>query len=98
MDYQKYVDQLDEDTIKKLKTAVELGRWENGDKLTTEQTDHAMQAVMLWQATHEISRGDEPFKVNGKGEFRVGKGEKLKDTPIEYKTIDNDNLIFSSKN
>ena len=97
MEYEKYVNDLDQQTVNKLKTAVELGRWENGEKLTNEQTESAMQAVMLWQAKHVISSSNEPFKVNGKGEFSVGKGQKLKEVPLEYQSIEQDNLIFSSK-
>lgn len=97
MDYQETVNQLDSETVAKLKTAVELGRWENGDKLTTEQVAHAMQAVMLWTAKNEHISADEPFKVNDKGEFKIGKGAKLKDTPLEFKSVEGANLIFSTK-
>jgi uncharacterized protein YeaC (DUF1315 family) len=31
-----------------LKTAVELGRWPNGDRLTPEQREHCLQAVIAW--------------------------------------------------
>ena len=31
-----------------LKTAVELGKWPNGDRLTREQLDHCMQAVIAY--------------------------------------------------
>ena len=34
-----------------LKTAVELGHWENGEKLTTEQKEHCMQAVIAYDNT-----------------------------------------------
>lgn len=95
--YQQFVDSLDDETINKLKTAVEIGRWENGDKLSEQQRESAMQAVMLWQAKHEINALDEPFKVNQKGEFKVGKGEPINDTPLEFKTNDDPNVIFSSK-
>ncbi|PHS14427.1 MAG: hypothetical protein COA86_15930 [Kangiella sp.] len=101
MDYQKYVNHLDKDTINKLKLAVEIGKWDNGDKLSQKQIESAMQAIMLWQASNQIDSENEPFKVNSKGEFRIGKGAKLKDTPIEYKSIKDENdkreLIFSAK-
>ncbi len=98
MDYQQYVNELDNETICKLREAVELGKWSNGDKLTKEQLDNAMQAVMLWQASNEVSRDNEPFKVDDKGEFSMGKGTRLKETPIEYQSKGNLDLIFSSKN
>lgn len=31
-----------------LKTAVELGRWENGDKLSAEQIAHCLQAIIAY--------------------------------------------------
>ncbi len=98
MQYQHFVDNLDAETIAKLQTAVEIGRWENGDKLTDKQRESAMQAVMLWQANHRIDNTQEPFKVNHKGEFKIGKGAALTETPVEFKTsIDDPDLIFSSK-
>ncbi|MFT6733467.1 MAG: hypothetical protein ACJAS9_001655 [Polaribacter sp.] len=97
MDYQQYVNQLDSETVSQLQEAVEIGKWSNGDKLTKEQTDNAIQAVMLWKASHEVARVNEPFKVNDNGEFSVGKGSKLKETPLEFQSKDNLELIFSSK-
>jgi len=97
MQYQNFVDNIDAQTIDKLQTAVEIGRWENGDKLTDKQRDSAMQAVMLWQANNQQSGTNEPFKVNSKGEFKIGKGEALKNTPPEFQSNDDPNLIFKSK-
>jgi len=98
MEYQQFVDNLDADTIQKLTTAIEIGRWDNGDKLTKKQVENAMQAVMLWQAGNQVGEVDEPFKVDNKGQFRVGKGKVLADTPDEFKKADDPNLIFSDKN
>jgi uncharacterized protein YeaC (DUF1315 family) len=97
MKYQQFVDSLDDKTINKLKTAVEIGRWENGDKLSEQQRESAMQAVMLWQAKHEVNSPEEPFKVNEKGEFKIGKGDAVNDTPPEFKVNDDPSLIFRSK-
>ena len=96
MSYQQFVDKLDSQTIEKLNTAVETGRWENGDKLSSKQRESAMQAVMLWNATNQ-QQTDEPFKVNSKGEFRIGKGDSLKNTPLEFRVDDDPSLIFKSK-
>ena len=35
-----------------LKTAVELGRWANGDKLSQRQREHCMQAVIAYESRH----------------------------------------------
>lgn len=36
----------------KLKRAVELGRWENGERLTQEQRDLCLQAVIAYDEMH----------------------------------------------
>lgn len=36
----------------KLKRAVELGRWENGERLTQEQRDLCLQAVIAYDERH----------------------------------------------
>ena len=97
MQYTHFVDNLNVETINKLRTAVEIGRWDNGDKLTEKQKESALQAVMLWQANNEVSSSNEPFKINAKGEMQIGKGKTLKDTPLEFQTNDDSNLIFKSK-
>lgn len=35
-----------------LKTAVELGRWPGGERLTSEQREHCLQAVIAWDQLH----------------------------------------------
>ncbi len=97
MNYQDFVDNLDEATVNQLRTAVELGKWENGEALTDKQRESAMQAVMLWQAKFEISGVDEPFTVNPNGELKLGKGKVIKQAPLEYRAIDDPNLFITSK-
>ena len=36
----------------KLKQAIELGRWENGDRLSKEQVELCMQAVIAYDEMH----------------------------------------------
>lgn len=43
---------LSPDIIDKLRTAVEIGKWENGTLLTQEQSQISMQAVLLWEHAH----------------------------------------------
>jgi uncharacterized protein len=97
MNYQDFVDNLDEATVNQLRTAVELGKWENGEAMTEKQRESAMQAVMLWQAKYEITGADEPFTLNQKGELKLGKGRVVKQAPLEYRVNDDPNLIISSK-
>jgi len=35
-----------------LKSAVELGKWQNGNPLVPEQTEYCMQAIILYEARH----------------------------------------------
>ncbi|WP_196138146.1 DUF1315 family protein [Aliikangiella sp. G2MR2-5] len=78
MNYQQTVSNLTPEMISKLKTAIELGKWESGEKLTSEQVESAMQAVMLWEAKNRGNQDNEPFVVGSKGELFTGKGESHK--------------------
>ena len=98
MHYSHAVESLGQDMIDKLISAIEIGRWESGEKLTQEQTESAMQAVMLWQAKKQDNRhlghgnidnkaGDnnelEPFVIGSQGELFTGKGESHKVRPAD---------------
>lgn len=41
---------LNADIVDKLRTAVEIGKWENGIALTQEQREISMQAVLIWES------------------------------------------------
>lgn len=43
---------LNDEIIAKFKNAIEIGRWQNGDKLSGEQIALCMQAVMVWEHEH----------------------------------------------
>lgn len=95
MDYSQVVDNLSPEIIEKLTTAIEIGRWESGEKLTSEQIESAMQAVMVWQAKHIDNSDSEPFIVGPKGELFTGKGEAHK--VAQAPKFDEDNLIAKHK-
>jgi len=40
---------LNPDIVDRLRTAVEIGKWPNGDRLTPEQRATSMRAVLLWE-------------------------------------------------
>lgn len=82
MEYVQTVASLSESMIEKLRTAIELGRWESGEKLTSEQTESAMQAVMIWQAQHVNNQSAEPFIVGPSGELYTGKGGLYQPSPV----------------
>ncbi|GAA5213116.1 YeaC family protein [Corallincola platygyrae] len=52
MDIIELVEKLDFESYQRLKTAVELGKWPDGNPLSAEQKDNAMQLVIAYQATH----------------------------------------------
>lgn len=43
---------LTPEIVDRLRTAVEIGKWPNGERLTPEQRTTSMQAVMVWEMTH----------------------------------------------
>lgn len=43
---------LNEDIVNRFRTAVEIGKWENGVALTAEQRATCMQAVLAWEHKH----------------------------------------------
>lgn len=95
VDYSQSVANLSQEMVTKLKTAVEIGRWENGDKLTTAQIESTIQAVMIWEAKHIGNKDAEPFVIGSQGELYTGKGESHK---VATATImDDDNLIAKNK-
>lgn len=40
---------LDEDTIKRLRQSLELGRWPDNRALTAQQKETVLEAVLLWE-------------------------------------------------
>lgn len=46
--WQALVANLTPEIHQNLKTAVELGRWPNGDRLTREQTEQCLQAIIAY--------------------------------------------------
>lgn len=53
MDFQQLIDSITPDIYKRLKQAVETGRWPNGEMLTPEQRQHSLQAVIAYDQKHK---------------------------------------------
>ncbi len=49
MEKQQVLDALTPEIIEKFRGAIEIGRWADGTKLTDEQKQTCMQAVMIWE-------------------------------------------------
>ncbi|HFB64159.1 MAG TPA: DUF1315 family protein [Aeromonadales bacterium] len=82
MDFDKLIMSLTPEIYQQLKKAVELGKWENGDKLTSSQLESALQATIAYRARHEIDAG-ELFSVDASGE--LVDGHQIKTTNSENK-------------
>ncbi len=52
MQYQQYIADMSPEVYARLKRAVELGKWPDGSRLTQEQRENALQAVIAWDAMH----------------------------------------------
>lgn len=52
MNKEDILDSLNPEIIAKFRTAIELGKWDNGVRLTDEQRQTCMQAVMVWEHEH----------------------------------------------
>jgi len=48
------VENIDQDTYTALKSAVELGKWRNGEKLTREARESTLQLLMIYEAKNSI--------------------------------------------
>ena len=52
MNKQEILNSLTPEIVDKFRTALEIGRWENGERLTDTQRQTCMQAVMVWEHEH----------------------------------------------
>lgn len=46
------LDEITPAVYESLKTAIELGKWEDGSRLSAEQLEHSMQVVILYELKH----------------------------------------------
>lgn len=53
MDYSQLIEQMSPDIYNRLKTAVEIGKWPDGKKLTGEQREHCLQAIIAYDLKHK---------------------------------------------
>ncbi len=59
-----------------LKYAVETGKWQNGQKITAEQRENAIQLVMAYQS--KIEKSTEHFTIGADGEMVMKSKRELK--------------------
>lgn len=64
------------DVYENLKYAVETGKWQNGQKLTTEQRENSLQLVLAYQA--KVEKSNQHFTIGEDGEMVVKSKRELK--------------------
>lgn len=52
MHYQDVIERMSPEIYQRLRRAVELGHWPDGSRLTAEQREHTLQAVIAWGEKH----------------------------------------------
>jgi len=79
MDLKDVLSAMTPEVRERLSTAVEIGRWPDGSKLTEQQKSSSMQAIIAWDA-HFGKTTDEPFKVQkgGKLNHKINKASVIK--------------------
>lgn len=65
-EFEKLVGQLTPDVYANLKSSVELGKWPDGRKLTEEQLEISMQAVIAYEAYHNFAEEERTGYLEGK--------------------------------
>ncbi|TNE81557.1 MAG: DUF1315 family protein [Gammaproteobacteria bacterium] len=53
MDFQQLIDSITPDIYENLKLAVETGKWPDGTRLTPEQRENSLQAIIAYDARHK---------------------------------------------
>lgn len=77
MQYDKVLRGMTAEIYERMKTAVETGRWPDGEKLTATQKENAMELVMVYQAKR-LNQTDH-FSVNNQGELIMKSKRNLRD-------------------
>lgn len=67
MDFKTLIQKLDPEIYRRLKTAVETGKWPDGRILTEEQRMASMQAVIAYEIEHDFPDEQRVGYVNTTG-------------------------------
>lgn len=67
MDFQTLLEHINPDIYQRLKTAVETGKWPDGRRLTPEQRELSMQAVIAWEIERNVPADQRTGFVNTQG-------------------------------
>jgi len=69
--FEKLIESMNPEIYQNLLTAVEIGKWADGTKLTQEQKEHAMQATITYAAKNNLNTG-ELFSIDASGNLVDG--------------------------
>lgn len=91
--------------IDRFTLAVETGKWPDGSKLTDQQKETCMQAIMLYKAKKSGDDEEEPFTVTRKGNMVTGKkmraeypGQSANERDSKESFIVDPSLIIPNRN
>ena len=76
MDIKQLVESLTFPQYESLKTALELGKWPDGNRLSDEQRENTMQLVMAYQSL--VLKSDDHMSIGGDGEVVLKSKAELK--------------------
>lgn len=54
MTYEQLIERLDPTVYRNLRQAIELGKWPDGRKMTAEQREISLEAVIYYENRHNI--------------------------------------------
>ncbi len=54
MTYEELIDRLDPNVYRSLRQSIELGKWPDGRKLTPEQREISLEAVIYYENLHNV--------------------------------------------
>ena len=78
MNFKEMIDNMSPEVYVKLKQAVELGKWPNGVRLTPEQTELCLQAVITYDYSNKEEK-DRVGYIDTTGHKNVGKKDSTKE-------------------
>ncbi|PCD90111.1 YeaC family protein [Vibrio mediterranei] len=86
MDVEQLLEAMTPDVYERLLYATETGRWPEGSRLSQDQRDSCMQAVMLYQSKHNVDPQHISVAAGGEISFK-SKAELKKQFGAEQQDI-----------
>lgn len=83
MDYQTLIQSMTPDLYRNIRRAVELGKWPDGQPVTREQRENAMQALIAWGEQHLPE--DQRIGYIDKGHKEGDNCDDSDETPLNWK-------------